>query len=87
MNGEIYILGIHDGHNCGASLSCDGRIIASVQEERLSRRKNEVGYPRQAIEDVMRIAGIGPELLYEIAYASLFMHLAGHLTDLAPCTR
>lgn len=84
MNGEIYILGIHDGHNCGASLSCDGRIIASVQEERLSRRKNEVGYPRQAIEDVMRIAGIGPELLNEIAYASLFMHSAGHLTDLAP---
>jgi carbamoyltransferase len=84
MSSEIYILGIHDGHNCGATLSCDGRIVASVQEERLSRRKNEVGYPRQAIEDVLRIGGIGPELISEVAYASLFMHSGDHLTNLAP---
>ena len=41
----MIILGIHDGHNCGASLLRNGEIIASVSEERLNR-KNEVGYPK-----------------------------------------
>ena len=34
-SGEIYILGIHDGHNCGATLTRGGAIVASVSEERL----------------------------------------------------
>lgn len=41
-----YILGIHDGHDCGATLTRNGEIVASVCEERTTRRKNEVGYPR-----------------------------------------
>ncbi len=36
------ILGIHDGHNSGATLLEDGKIIASIPEGRLSRIKNEV---------------------------------------------
>lgn len=74
MSDPIFILGIHDGHNCGATLSRDGEIVASVSEERLTRVKNEVGYPRLAIDDVLRIAGIGGADLHEVAYASLFMH-------------
>ena len=42
----MIILGIHDGHNCGASLLRNGEIIASVSEERLNRKKNEVGYQK-----------------------------------------
>ena len=36
---NIFILGIHDGHNCGASISYNGKIICSVSEERLTRKK------------------------------------------------
>ena len=32
-----YILGIHDGHNCGATLTRDGVIVASISEERITR--------------------------------------------------
>ncbi len=82
MNAPTYILGIHDGHNCGASLSCGGKIVASISEERLSRRKNEVGYPAKSIEEVLRIGGIDAATLSEVAYASLFMHQKSYLTEL-----
>ena len=82
MTSAIYILGIHDGHNCGATLICDGQVVASVSEERLTRRKNEVGYPKNAIEDVLRIGGVEASQLTEIVYASLFMHSNQYLTEL-----
>lgn len=74
MSDPIFILGIHDGHNCGATLSRDGVVVASVSEERLTRVKNEVGYPRLSIDEVLRIGGISGDDLLEVAYASLFMH-------------
>jgi carbamoyltransferase len=77
----IVILGIHDGHNSGASISIDGKIIASVSEERLTRRKNEVGYPEKAIDDVLRIAGVSPGEVGKVAYASEFMHSHDHLLN------
>ena len=84
MSDPVFILGIHDGHNCGATLTRDGEIVASVCEERITRRKNEVGYPRRAIEDCLRISGIDPSQLTEIAKASLFMHRPEYLADLEP---
>ena len=62
-----YVLGIHDGHNCGASLLRDGKIVASVSEERLTRIKNDAGYPQRAIEDVLSQAGIDSSELDEVA--------------------
>jgi carbamoyltransferase len=77
-----YILGIHDGHNCGATLTRDGAIIASISEERLTREKNAVGYPECAIEAVLRLGGIDAQDLSEVVYASLFMHDRAHLQDI-----
>lgn len=73
------ILGIHDGHNCGATLLVDGKIAAAVCEERLTRRKNELGYPEKSIQEVLDIAGITAAELDQVAYASNFMHTAEHL--------
>ena len=42
-------LGIWDGHDAGAALFEDGRLVFAVNEERLSRRKLEVRFPGQAI--------------------------------------
>ena len=84
MSNAVHILGIHDGHNCGATLITDGKVVASVCEERLSRLKNEVGYPRRSIEDVLRIGGVDPYEIAEVAYASLFMHAQNYLLDVGP---
>jgi carbamoyltransferase len=83
QSSERYIVGIHDGHNCGATLTRGGTIVASVSEERLVRRKNAIGYPRRAIEEVLRIGGVRAQDLAEVVYASLFMHAASHLEDIS----
>lgn len=82
MNKAVYILGIHDGHNCGATVTRNGQVLASVSEERLTGRKNEVGYPRKSIDEVIEISGIGPQELEKVVYASNFMHSEKYLTNL-----
>jgi len=81
------ILGIHDGHNCGATLVVNGVVRASVCEERLSRRKNEVGYPQLSIDDVMRLSGVNANEIDVVVFASLFMHLPEFLLDIKPWYR
>lgn len=73
------ILGIHDGHNSGATILVDGKIEASVSEERLTRVKNEVGYPTHSIEEVLCIAKVKPCDLTRVVFASNYMHTAEHL--------
>jgi carbamoyltransferase len=77
------ILGIHDGHNSGATLLIDGAIAAAVCEERLTRRKNEVGYPKLSIDEVLSVAGVAASELDQVVYASNFMHTAEHLETAA----
>ena len=79
----MHILGIHDGHNCGATLLHDGDIVASVSEERLTRVKNEVGYPRRSIDEVLRLGRCAPDDLTAVVYASNFMHSEEHLRNAA----
>ena len=55
----MYILGISAYyHDSAAALLKDGIIIAAVQEERLSRIKNDRSFPNLAIDACINIAGI-----------------------------
>jgi len=45
----MYILGIWDGHDAGACIIEDGKIKVAINEERLSRRKLDVGFPKRSI--------------------------------------
>ena len=64
------ILGIHDGHNSGATLLIDGKIIASVSEDRFTCKKNEIGYPKFSIDEVLTIANLKSEELDRVVYPS-----------------
>ena len=64
----MYILGIVEGHNCSAALMKDGKVIAVCFEERLSRLKNDFGYPERSIAYCLEYAGIDPE---EIDYVAM----------------
>ena len=46
----MIIIGIYDGHNASACLSIDGEIVCALQEERLTKRKNEIGFPVKAVK-------------------------------------
>ncbi len=50
------ILALHDGHNASAAFLENGEVISAVQEERLSRHKNQGEYPDSAVNEVLRIA-------------------------------
>ncbi|MCC6159058.1 MAG: hypothetical protein IT350_13500 [Deltaproteobacteria bacterium] len=51
-------LGLCDGHDAGAALAFDGRIVAAVSEERFTRVKRQPGFPVRAIESVLALAGV-----------------------------
>ena len=49
---SVYVLGLSEAHNCTAALLCDGAVVAMASEERFSRRKNDTGFPRRAVDYV-----------------------------------
>ena len=77
----IAILGVHDGHNSGATLLQDGEITFSISEERLTRIKNEIGYPKNSIHEVLKLSKLNAKELDKVVYSSNFMHTASHLKN------
>lgn len=66
----MYILGISDSHESHACILKDGKLISCIAEERLNRIKGFVGYPKMAIEKVLKIANIKSEDLDYVVIAS-----------------
>lgn len=66
----MYILGIHDGHNSGACILQDGKVIAALSTERVSRVKNDTGYSSAAVAEVLKIASLKPSDISLVAVAS-----------------
>jgi len=65
----LKILGIHDGHNSSAAIVEDGAVVAAVQEERLTRHKNQGGFPVNAIKEVLTISGLSIEDIDQFAFS------------------
>jgi len=55
-------------HDSAAALLQDGVVVAACQEERLSRKKHDSGFPSHAIKYVLRQAGIAPEELDAVGF-------------------
>ena len=51
------VLGVWDGHDAGAALVVDGKVVAAISEERVTRHKRQGGWPTLAIDAVL-ICGI-----------------------------
>jgi carbamoyltransferase len=67
------VLGIHDGHNAAAALLQDGRIVAAVQEERITRSKNQSGIPQRAIQEVCAMAHLDQTAIDTVALNGMYM--------------
>ncbi len=67
----ITVLGVNDGHDCGAALVRDGKVVAAVQEERLTNIKHHSGAPKLSVPEVYKIAKIHPSETDAIAIVSL----------------
>ncbi len=55
-------------HDSAAALVVDGVPVAAVQEERLSRRKNDAGFPLAAIEWCLDHASLDPDQLDAVVF-------------------
>ena len=55
-------------HDSAAALVVDGVPVCAVQEERLSRRKNDAAFPLSAIEWCLDHAGLEPEALDAVVF-------------------
>lgn len=55
-------------HDSAAALLVDGLPVAAVQEERLSRRKNDAAFPLAAIEWCLEHAGLEPDDLDAVVF-------------------
>ncbi len=65
----MIILGISDSIESHACLIKDGKILACISEERLTRIKSDSGYPKKSIEKVLKIAGIKKSQIDLVALA------------------
>ncbi len=65
----MIVLGIADSHESHACVLRDGVLLAAVAEERLSRLKADMGYPRLAIDRALAIAGVAPSEIDLVAFA------------------
>jgi carbamoyltransferase len=66
----MYILGIWDGHDAGAALIEDGRIIYAANEERFTKRKLEINFPSNAIRAALSYAQLKPTDVTNIAFTT-----------------
>jgi len=66
------ILGIWDGHDAGAAVVDESnvRILCAANEERFTRRKLEVGFPRGAIQACLEEAGLAAADVEEVAIST-----------------
>ena len=67
----MYILGINDGHNSSATIFYNGNLLCAISEERLSRKKNEYGFPLRAINYCLKVAKIQKKEINYVAVGTL----------------
>lgn len=58
-------------HESGACILANGKLLAAVTEERLTRKKNDGAYPFGAIREVLRISGAREKDLDLVSLAGL----------------
>ena len=51
----MVILGVATEHCSSAALMINGNIIGAIQEERLTKCKNQVAFPKKAIDELIKI--------------------------------
>jgi carbamoyltransferase len=69
----MIILGIHDGHNSGASIFKDGIMLVAISEEKLTRNKNEYGYPEYSVKKCLEFTNIKNNQIDFVAVSTKYL--------------
>ena len=71
MKNSNLILGITDSLDCGATITKNNKILCSINEERINRKKNCHGFPKEAILSVLKEGKIKVEDVKIVAVAGI----------------
>ncbi len=63
----MYVLGLWDGHDCGAAIVKGSKVLVAVNEERFTKRKLEVGFPVNSIKCCLDYLNLKPAEIHHIA--------------------
>ena len=66
----MIILGINFGHDSAAALIKYGKIINAIEEEKISRIKQDFGWPKKAIAKIFEQNNIKPNEVDRIVFGS-----------------
>lgn len=69
----MIVLGINDGHNCGCAIFKDGILICALSEERITRKKNEYGFPFHSINTCLKFAKIKKNQIDKVAVSTKYL--------------
>ena len=71
VNGDKFILGIYyESHDTGAALiDMEGNIVAAINEERLSRNKEETAVPLLSIKAIFEMTGLNENNISIVAFS------------------
>ena len=64
------LLSIHDGHNCGVAIFINGNLVCALSEERITRKKNEYGFPMNAINYCLNYANLKKDQINQISIST-----------------
>ncbi|HML60337.1 MAG TPA: carbamoyltransferase C-terminal domain-containing protein [Solidesulfovibrio sp.] len=56
----MIVIGINEGINASVAVGRDGEIVFALQEERLSRVKNHMGFPHKALDAALAFLQLAP---------------------------
>lgn len=76
----MLILGITDGQTSGAAIVSDGKVVAAINEERLTRLKQARGFPRASIKAVIEMAAVNPSDIDGVAVAQSNMEFKNEVS-------
>ncbi|HBH02373.1 MAG TPA: hypothetical protein DDZ42_10720, partial [Candidatus Rokubacteria bacterium] len=65
----MLVLGISETHCATAAVLRDGAVVGCASEERFSRLKNDAGYPRCAIDALLRELDLAPARIDQVVLA------------------
>ena len=65
-----YILGINWEQNSSASLFCNSECIGALSNERITRKKNDEAYPKEAIDHLLNEYSVDPKNIEQVVFVS-----------------
>ena len=71
MKNTNLILGINDSLDCGATITKGNRILCSINEERINRKKLCHGFPTDSILSSLKVSKIKSEDIKVVAVAGI----------------